>query len=194
MAEWLSTFVAVVSAGIAVYAAYWARQSARGTFAHTAYDLARTLHTDLTTGATARARDVLEHFRSGSRYRESGPDALPYTEGTQEVLEAYFALLWCFERILVGRRSLTKQQLWNDTGPPVAFLDDLLTWHLHRWAEHWPTLRAALKESDRVPDLRDHDSLGSFCDLVEEVIGAGEHTAALRALIRNEASQGTGVS
>ncbi|WP_435208535.1 hypothetical protein [Streptomyces sp. bgisy034] len=194
MAEWLSAFVAVVSAAIAVYAAYWARRSARGTFAHTAYELARTLHTDLTTGATARARDVLEHFRSGTRYRETGPDGLPHTAGTQEVLEAYFALLWCFERILIGRRSLTKQQAWNDTGPAVAFLDDLLAWHLHRWAERWPALRAALKAPDRVPDLRDHDSLGSFCDLVEEVSGTGEHTAVLRALIRNEASQGTGVS
>lgn len=56
--------MAVVSAVIAVYAAYWVRRSARGTFAHTAYELARTLHTDLTSGATARARDVLEHFRT----------------------------------------------------------------------------------------------------------------------------------
>ena len=72
VAEWLSTFVAVVSVGIAVYAAYWARQSARGTSAHTAYDLARTLHPDLTTGATARALDALEHFRNDTRYRESG--------------------------------------------------------------------------------------------------------------------------
>lgn len=71
MADWLSAVVTAVSA-IAVYAAYWARRSARGTFAHTAYELARTLHADLTTGATAQARDVLEHFRSGTRYHELG--------------------------------------------------------------------------------------------------------------------------
>ncbi|WP_033328665.1 hypothetical protein [Streptomyces yerevanensis] len=145
MADWLSAVVAVVSATVAVYAAYWARRSARGTFAHTAYELARTLHTDLTTGATAQARDVLEHFRSGTRYHEPGPDGLPPAAGTQEVLEAYFALLWCFERILIGRRSLTKQQDSNDTGPAVAFLDDLLAWHLKHWAERWPTMRATLK-------------------------------------------------
>ncbi|MFE7277506.1 hypothetical protein [Streptomyces sp. NPDC057623] len=64
----------------------------------------------------------------------------------------------------------------------------------HRWAERWPALRAALKAPNRVPDVRDHDSLGSFCDLVEEFSGTGEHTAVLRALIRHEASQGIGVS
>ncbi|MFJ9362146.1 hypothetical protein [Streptomyces mirabilis] len=194
MTDWLSTVVAVASAVIAVYAAYWARRSARGTFAHTAYELARTLHTDLTTGPPAQARDVLEHFRSGTRYHEPGPDGLPPATGTQEVLEAYFTLLWCFERILIGRRSLTGQQAWNDTSPAVAFLDDLLAWHLKRWAERWPTVRSALKAPERVPDLRDHDSLGSFCDLVEEVTGPSEHTALLRTLIREEVDQGIGVT
>ncbi|PJJ04203.1 hypothetical protein BX264_4607 [Streptomyces sp. 2333.5] len=194
MVDWLSSVVAVVSVAIAVYAAYWARRSARGTFAHTAYELVRALHTDLTTGATAQARDVLEHFRSGTRYHGPGRDGLPQAAGTQEVLEAYFALLWCFERILIGRRSLTKQQAWNDTGPAVKFLDDLLTWHLQRWSERWQSVRAALKAPDRVPDLRDHDSLGSFCDLVEEVAGPNEHTALLRALIHQESEQGVGVT
>lgn len=192
MADWLSEGVAAMSAAIAVYAAYWARRSARGTFAHTAFELARTLHVDLTTGATAQARDVLEHFRSDTRYHEVGPDGLPRTTGTQEVLEAYFALLWCFERILIGRRTLSRQHYWNDTGRAVAFLDELLAWHLKGWAERWPTLRVALKAPSRVPDLRDHDSLGSFCDLVEEVTGPNEHTAVLRALIQQEDDQGIG--
>lgn len=194
MTDWLSAAVAVVSATVAVYAAYWARRSARGTFAHTAYELARTLHTDITTGDSARARDVLEHFRSGTRYHEMGSDGLPPTAQTQEVLEAYFTLLWSFERILIGRRSLTRQQAWNDTSPAVAFLDDLLAWHLKRWAERWPTVRAALRAPGRVPDLRDHDSLGSFCDLVEEVTGPSEHTTLLRTLIREEDDQGIGVT
>ncbi len=133
--DWLSAVVTVVSAAIAVYAAYWARRSARGTFAHSAYELARTLHADLTTGATAQARDVLEHFRMGTRYHEPSPAGLPPAAETQTVLEAYFALLWCFERILIGRRSLSRQQDWNDTGPAVAFLDGLLAWHLTGWAE-----------------------------------------------------------
>ncbi|WP_406502369.1 hypothetical protein [Streptomyces sp. NBC_01602] len=186
--------MAAASAAIAVYAAYWARRTARGTFTHTAYELARTLHTDLTTGTTAHARDVLEHFRSGTRYHQPGPDGLPPTAGTQEVLEAYFALLWCFERILIGRRTLSEQQNWNDTGPAVAFLDNLLTWHLKRWAERWPTIRTALKAPGKVPDLRDHDSLNSFCDLVEEVTGPNEHTAQLRTLIQEEEDQGTGTT
>lgn len=194
MADWLSAVVAVVSAAVAVYATYWARRSARGTFTHTAYELARTLHTDLTTGDTARARDVLEHFRSGTRYHEPDPDGTPSSAETQAVLDAYFALLWCFERILVGRRSLTNQQEWNDTGPAVAFLDDLLSWHLERWAERWPSVRAALKAPGRVPDLRDHDSLGSFCDLIEEVTGPNEHTALLRTLIQEEDSRGIGLT
>ncbi|GGT26713.1 hypothetical protein GCM10010222_80620 [Streptomyces tanashiensis] len=186
MADWLSAVVAAVSAAIAVYAAYWARRSARGTFTHTAHELARTLHADLTTGTTAEARDVLEHFRSGTRYRETGPNNPPPIAETHEILQAYFALLWCFERILIGRRSLTKQQNWNDTASAVIFLDELLAWHLKSWAERWPTIRAALKTSDRVPDLRDHDSLSSFCALVDEVTGPNEHTALLRALMRQE--------
>lgn len=192
MADWLSAVVTGVSAAIAVYATYWARRSARGTFAHTAYELARTLHMDLTSGATAKARDVLEHFRSSTRYHEPGPDGLPNASGTQEVLEAYFALLWCFERILIGRRTLRRQRSWNDTGPAVAFLDDLLAWHLKSWAERWPAVRVALKAHGRVPDLRDHDSLGSFCDLVEEVTGPNDHTTLLRTLIQQENDQGLG--
>jgi len=113
VADWLSAVVTAVSAAIAVYAVYWARRSARGTFAHTGYELARTLHADLTTGATAQARDVLEHFRSGTRYHEPGPAGLPPTASTQEVLEAYFALLWCFERILIGRRTLSRVGDWR---------------------------------------------------------------------------------
>jgi hypothetical protein len=104
---------------------------------------------DLTTGATAQARDVLEHFRSGTRYNETGPDRLPATAETQEVLGAYFALLWCFERILIGRRALSRQRDWNDTAPAVVFLDDLLAWHLKCWAERWPAVRAALKAPGR---------------------------------------------
>ncbi|WP_307519973.1 hypothetical protein [Streptomyces umbrinus] len=70
MADFLSPIVAVVSAAIAVYAAYWARRSARGTFAHAAYELARALHTDHTAGAaTAQAREALEHFLSTAHYR-----------------------------------------------------------------------------------------------------------------------------
>lgn len=149
---------------------------------------------DLTTGATAQAREVLEHFRNGTRYQDTGPDTQPPSAGTQEVLEAYFALLWCFEPILIGRRSLTNQQDWNDTGPAVTFLDDLLAWHLKGWAERWPAVRAALKAPGRVPNLRDHDSLCSFCDLVEQVTGPNEHTAQIRSLIREEEEGGIGVN
>ncbi|MGP3941859.1 hypothetical protein [Streptomyces sp. 6N106] len=137
---------------------------------------------------------MLEHFRSGTRYHDPGPDGLPATAGTQEVLEAYFALLWCFERILIGRRTLSKQQDWNDTGPAVAFLDDLLAWHLKGWAERWLSVRVALKAPGRVPDLCDHDSLVIFCDLVEEVTGPNEHTTLLRTLIQEEDDQGIGVT
>lgn len=199
MAEWLSTLVAVASAAIAAYAthlarrsAFWARRSADGAFAHTAFELARNLHADLTTGSTAQARDALEHFRNGTRYRQTGPDDHPLEEGTQEVLEAYFTLLWCFERILVGRRSLTGQQEWNNTAPAVAFLDSLITWHLKRWAERWPAVRDGLKSANRVPDLRDHDSLTSFCDLVEEATGPNEHTAQLRTTVQLEEERGYG--
>ncbi|EDY42081.1 hypothetical protein SSBG_00257 [Streptomyces sp. SPB074] len=111
-----------------------------------------------------------------------------------DVQEAHFALPWCFERVLMSRGSLTKQQDWNDTGLALAFLDDLLAWHLKRWAECWPTVRAVLKTPGQVPDLRDHDALGSFCDLVEEVTGPNEHVALLRTLIREEDEQAIGMT
>ncbi|MET8507582.1 hypothetical protein ABZV60_23455 [Streptomyces sp. NPDC004787] len=190
----MSTLVAMLSAAVAVYAAYWSRRTARVSFAHTAYELARTLHTDLTTGTTAQARDVLEHFRSGTRYQESSSDDLPPTAETQKVLEAYFTLLWCFERILVGRRVLVFQARRNQTGSAVAFLDRLLAWHLVLWADRWPGMRTALKAPGRVPDLRDHHSLRSFCDLVEEMTGTRAHTALLRARIEEEEEQGIGVT
>ncbi|MFF4501596.1 hypothetical protein [Streptomyces sp. NPDC001401] len=55
-------------------------------------------------------------------------------------------------------------------------------------------MRAALNVTDRVPDLRDHDSLSSFCNLVEEVTGPNEHTARLHTLIREEDNEGVGVT
>jgi hypothetical protein len=55
-------------------------------------------------------------------------------------------------------------------------------------------VRTALKQRARVPDLRDHDSLGSFCDLVEKVTGPNEHTSLLRTLSRQEAAQRIGVT
>ncbi|WP_411108689.1 hypothetical protein [Streptomyces sp. c-19] len=129
---------------------------------------------------------ITEHFRNGTRYRAAeSSNPAPVAE-THEILQAYFALLWCFERILIGRRSLTKQQNWNDIASAVAFLDDLLAWHLKCWIERWPTIRAALKAPGRVPDLRDHDSLSSFCALADEVTGPNEHTALLRTLIRQD--------
>ncbi|MCX5206910.1 hypothetical protein OG897_36605 [Streptomyces sp. NBC_00237] len=195
MTESVSVVIAGLAAGVAVWAtlwarrsALWARRAAAGAYTHAAFELARSLHTDLTSGSTAQARDVLEHFRTHTGYRAHARSEV------HTVLEAYFALLWCFERILVGRRSLTGQQKWNDTAPAVAFLDGLVAWHLVRWAERWLEIRDALKDPLRIPDLRDHDSLTSFCDLVDDVAGPNPHTVRLRELIRTERARGIGLA
>ncbi|MFC9595738.1 hypothetical protein ACFTUC_38825 [Streptomyces sp. NPDC056944] len=125
-------------------------------------------------GFSKRLRDVNRRMADRTRVRQPLlPVLVRHIEDRYERLAdlAYLALLWCFERTLIGRHSLTKQQNWNDTASAVAFLDDLLAWHLKCWVERWPTIRAALKAPGRVPDLRDHDSLSSFCTLVDDVTG-----------------------
>ncbi|MGW0734529.1 hypothetical protein [Streptomyces sp. NPDC002851] len=178
MADWLSVIVAVVSAVIAALSVVWARRLARGTFTDSAFELARSLHHDLTTGDVAKARDLLESFGRGARPQDAD-GAYAAT-----VRDAYFTLLWCFERVWAGRRSLVADQNHQETRAAVKFLDEMITWHVAHWADSWPSLRAALTAPDMVPGLSDGDSLAALRNLAEAVAATPERVGGLESLMQ----------
>lgn len=88
---------AVVSAAIALGAAFVALHAARGNSVRAAYELARSLYTELTSKDTAALRSTLTFYRLAESRT---------ADDTRRVLDDYFALLWQFERIRAGRESL----------------------------------------------------------------------------------------
>ncbi|WP_141714195.1 hypothetical protein [Micromonospora inyonensis] len=81
------------------------------------FELARSLHQDLTSGEVAQARDIL----GGLVRSDRALDATSSVEATR----AYFTLLWCFERIEVG--------LQISSGRPRQFLTRAIRWHVLEW-------------------------------------------------------------
>ena len=89
------------------------------------YELARSLHQDLTTGAVQVARDHLGSIAHGN---------LSVDDDLDGAVAAYFRLLWCFERIEAGRRLM----VWYRAGPGVRkYLDSLVRWHVQEWARNF---------------------------------------------------------
>ncbi|MEU9915279.1 hypothetical protein [Streptomyces sp. NPDC051001] len=119
---------------------------------------------DLTTGDVVRARvNLIAYLR---RPGESS------NELVQEALASFYALLWCFERILSGRRVLNRSRNWNPSLPAVQFLDALVQWHLETWGEDLPVIRRRLHsdlEALGIP-LLDNHSWSSFVNLYLEVL------------------------
>jgi hypothetical protein len=132
------------------------------------FELARQLHQDLTTGAVQDARNRLGHVAHGSRaltkdHLESG-------------LDAYFRLLWCFERINAGRNVMCRYRVLGRG--PRRFLDELISWHVKEWATNFgdtsaedgvgirSRLNRALASSG---GLRDSDSWQGFKNLACEL-------------------------
>ncbi|GAA4072432.1 hypothetical protein [Streptomyces shaanxiensis] len=95
---------AVVSAAIALGAAFVALHAARGNSVRAAYELARSLYTELTSKDTAALRSTLTFCRLAESRT---------ADDTRRVLDDYFALLWQFERIRAGRESLVGQRRLN---------------------------------------------------------------------------------
>jgi len=129
------------------------------------HELARSLHSDLTSGEVARSRNLLASFRHGDT--AYGP----------EVREAYFTLLWCFERALEARRAMTRRHfgLVGRRSAAVRYFDKALEWHVGEWAEALPEIRSRLSEqlASRGGQLRDGDSRRSFSALVRDLRAAG---------------------
>ncbi|MFE7076831.1 hypothetical protein ACFU96_42745 [Streptomyces sp. NPDC057620] len=119
---------------------------------------------DLTTGEVVQARITLITY-----LRHPGDSS---RELVQEALGSYYMLLWCFERILAGRRVLNHSHRWTPSLPAVRFLDSLVRWHLEEWGKDLPVLRRRLGHdlgSLGIPFL-DLRSWSSFENLHVEVL------------------------
>lgn len=93
------------------------------------FEVARTLHLDLTSGDVALAREQLGTLRYGT-------DAAVAALDPRSALTAYFTLLWCFERIHHGRQGLVQRKLLRfRRSTAVRFLDRALAWHLREWSD-----------------------------------------------------------
>lgn len=144
MSNALATIAAVLSA-------FWAWWVYRAQSRAADFELARSLHEDLTTGEVARARDTL------TRYRLSGQ-----CESPAQVVRSYFTLLWCFERILHGRESIGRR---TGSRPALDYLDECLDWHLRQWRQDIPEVRQRIKADLGVTTLDDEHSLAGFSAL-----------------------------
>lgn len=100
------------------------------------------------------------------------------------MLDSYFALLWCFAGVRVGRRHLVEQRKLNNTAPAVAFLDDEIRWHVEQWIDRWEEIRSLVQK--HIKDLDDHHSLESFCKLSDDVLGCKEQVQRLREQMATE--------
>ena len=153
MGEGLAGLTAVAAVLVAVMV--YVGQSRR-----TDFEIARTLHLDLTSRQVARARELLGTLRYGSTGEISVLDP-------KETLTAYFTLLWCFKRFLYGRRALSKGKLLRRRTSAVRFLDDALAWHLVEWKVGAGVAKARLT-SLLGHDVDDDDSRQALTALLRE--------------------------
>jgi hypothetical protein len=144
---------AIVALGAAAFAAFQARIQHR----REDFEVARTLHADLTTGPVAEARDLLGAVVF--------TQATPAGKSVDDVLRAHFTLLWSFERIEGGRRSMAARRpkkIRERTGDnPVVFLDEVIGWHVRFWRKGFDTVREWLEQQAGAP-VDDEDSRAAF--------------------------------
>jgi hypothetical protein len=107
------------------------RQRRREDFA-----LARELHNDLVAGKVAQARDLLGTLLHDPEGIDDGD--LP------RLRDAYFTVLWCFERIYAGRSVIADGWYWRNR--PLDFLDRLIGWHVAYWATNADVAKLLLQE------------------------------------------------
>lgn len=169
--------IAAVFSAVAVYAAL---SVSRALARRQLFELARSLHQDLTTGDVQTARNILGTVRRNKNARV----ALP------EVVDAYFRLLWCFERINAGRdimkpglgaRLVFRVINGAERHTPRAYLDELIRWHIKEWHEAFSTQKShsrglrndidgALRTADPASNgLDDGESIKAFDALVLEL-------------------------
>lgn len=123
------------------------------------FALALRLHTDLTTGEVAQARDILGAIvHNGMR-----TDQVDLAEARA----AYFTLMWSMERVAAGR--LTIDQGWFRRRP-LRFLDRLVGWHIAYWADHRQQVKEAL-EAGLATEIHDKHVRVAFDRLTTAVVG-----------------------
>jgi hypothetical protein len=138
----ISTIISLLALMTAM-AVFWAQRR------HAHFELACLLHRDLTTGEVAEARDKLGTLlHDPVRFT---PDDLP------EVRTAYFTLLWCFERIYLGRRVMVAGRVPSKR--PLRLLDDLVTYQVRYWDENLPAIKQAIETLGDVKDEREREAL-----------------------------------
>jgi hypothetical protein len=160
----VSAVTAVMSAIIAAIAVWLSVVLYRGQLR----EHAQSLHRDLTTGEVEEARRVLGGIvHSGAEITGVSLD---------NTLSSYFKLLWCFERVYVGRRRIGGA--WMVGRGLRKFLDELILWHVDEWDTNLrpvdergrglrDRLNSALEETDR--SLQDDDSRDAFKKLVADL-------------------------
>jgi hypothetical protein len=131
------------------------------------------LHQDLTTGEVAAARDTLGRIAHGTRTLAGSPsDAV----AVQEALRAWFTLLWCFERIQAGRRTIGHSPLIGRSA--LRFLDEMITSQVRFLNEEAVRTRGELTAALGVTPSDQH-SRRAFVSLVEDLVTNGRRDAAL---------------
>jgi hypothetical protein len=125
------------------------------------FQLALSLHHDLTTGEVAAARDKLGGIQHGN---EPEKGEVSVADG----IVSYFAVLWCFERIHAGEKSLRShsRRLQDDETkitPALRCMYDSIWWHVNEWnrdhgvihAELQRRLGKEIEDQDSVPKLHE---------------------------------------
>lgn len=132
----LNDAVSAVSATVAIGAVVYAAHQTRVQHRREDFELARSLHADLTSGSVAEARNTLSVVPENQRGFERQWEI-------DQIANAYFTLLWCFERIYCGRQSIAGR---GRTPDAVVFLDSLVTWHVARWWGAFADVRREIGE------------------------------------------------
>ncbi|MEU0413945.1 hypothetical protein ABZ307_40055 [Streptomyces griseorubiginosus] len=152
-----STVLALAAVAIALAAYRSERRRAR-------FESARALHDGLTTGEVAAARAITGYLH----YGEFHGDSHDVTAG----LNAYFTLLWCFERIEAGRTALLRDSFRGGAkgDGAVQYLDSLIAWHVAEYACGLATARRKLAEAAgrNVSDPRSTVSFGHLLHALQD--------------------------
>jgi hypothetical protein len=123
------------------------------------FALALRLHTDLTTGEVAQARDILGTIvHTGMR-----TDQVDLAEARA----AYFTLMWSLERIEAGRRTIARGWFGRRA---LRFLNELVDWHVAYWADNRQPVKEAL-EAGLGAEIDDEEVRAGFDSLVIAVTG-----------------------